>query len=140
MWLLAGCVLAGAVHDMVTLQGVVVEAWAHPRLPLQRPVFPQGGLAGHIVATRGVLPAGIGEHLPTLAATRQLSQPPPQAPSQQTPSVQAPLEQSALAPQGWPLGSLSPHRLSTLRQVRPVTQSAFDVQVVRQDGLLMLQT
>ena len=138
--MLAGPVIAAPVQVMVTLQAVVVGAWAQPRLPLQRPVLPQGGLAGHIVATRGVPPAGMGEHLPTLLATRQLSQPPPQAPSQQTPSVQALLEQSAFATHGCPFGSLSPHRLSTLRQVRPPVQSPFDVQVVRHDGLVMLQT
>ena len=103
-------------------------------------MLPQGGLAGHIVATRGVPPDGIGEHLPTFWATLQLSQPPPQAASQHTPSVQALLEQSAFAPQGCPFGSLSPQRLSILRQVRPPAQSVFDVQVVRHDGLVVLQT
>jgi len=137
---LTGPVIAAPVHVIVTLQAVVVGAWAQPRLPLQRPVFPQGGLAVHMVATRGVAPDGRGEHLPTFPATLQLSQPPPQAPSQHTPSVQALLEQSEFAPHGWPFGSLSPQRLSTLRQVRPATQSAFDVQVVRHDGLDMLQT
>jgi len=140
---LAGPVMAVPVQVMVTLQAVVVGAWAQPRLPLHRPVFPHGGLAVHIVATRGVPPAGIGEHLPTFPATLQLSQPPPQALSQQTPSVQAPLEQSPFAPHGWLFGSLSPQWLSTLRHVRPGmfgSQSLFDVQVVKHEGLGLLQT
>lgn len=132
-----------SMQVMVTLQLMDASASAHAPVPLHLPVLPHGAPGGQAagVVTRGVLPAGIPEHMPTLPATRQLLQPSVQVASQHTPSPeQMLLVQSLLAPQAWPFGRVVPHLLSTLRQVRPVAQSVSFVQVVRQEGLVTLHT
>ena len=103
-------------------------------------MFPQGAAGGQAPDTRGLPPAEMLEHVPTLPVRVQLWHEPPHAPSQQTPSVQLPLAQSPGAPQACPFARVLPHLLSTLRQVWPATQSVFWLQVVRQDGLVALQT
>jgi hypothetical protein len=45
-----------------------------------------------------------------------------------------------LATQASPAGSLSPQRLLVIRHVRPFVQSAFEAQVLRQVGLVVLHT
>jgi hypothetical protein len=138
---LVGPLIMASMQVMATVQAVDVPASAQAPPPLHLPVFPQGAPGGQEVASRGLLPTGIAEHIPTLPATRQLLQPSVQAASQHTPSPeQILLVQSVFALQAWPFGSVVPHLLSTLRQVRPVVQSVSLVQVVRQDGLVALHT
>jgi hypothetical protein len=81
-------------------------------------------------------------HDPTLPDTLQLWQLAEQTASQQTFSAEQtrPDSQSVSAAQTSPRGSFPPHRLLVLRQVRLFAQSVFDVQLLRQVGLVWLQT
>jgi hypothetical protein len=111
----------------------------HPAAPLHLPVLPHVPLAAHVVLSRGVPPSGMLLHVPTFDCKTQLWQAPSQVVLQQTPSApHTLLVQSAFTLQVCPLASLLPHWLLVLRQVSPATQSAFDVQVVRHDGLTVL--
>jgi hypothetical protein len=85
---LVGPLINAPVQVMVTLQLAATSASAHPPAPLHLPVLPHGAPGGQAagVVTRGVLPAGIPEHMPTLPVTRQLLQPSVHAASQHTPS------------------------------------------------------
>jgi hypothetical protein len=106
---------------------------------LHLPVLPQVELDAQVVLSRGVPLAEMLLQVPTLEASTQLWQAPVQVALQQTPSaLQMLLLQSEFALQLCPLGNLLPHRLLVLRQVSPATQSASEVQVVRQDGLVAL--
>lgn len=139
---LAGPLVMVALAQVIaTVQLVEAPASAHAPAPLHLPVLPHGAAGGQVVVTRGVLPAGIPEHIPSFPATRQLLQPSVQAASQHTPSPeQMWLVQSPLAPHCSPFDRVVPHLLSTLRQVSAIPQSASFVQVVRQDGLVGLHT
>lgn len=81
-------------------------------------------------------------HDPNLPDSLQLWQPPAQAALQQTFSAEQtrPVSQSVSAAQTSPAGSFPPQRLLVLRQVRLFAQSASDVQLLRQVGLVWLQT
>ena len=97
--------------------------------------------AAQVVVSRGSPPTAMLVQVPTAPEITQLWQAPVQAALQQTPSaVQNPVVQSELALQACPFGSLVPHWLFVLRQVNPSVQFASTVQVVRQDGLVVLQT
>src|SRR5437868_73951 len=133
--------MVAPVHDIVTLHEVLPSASAQPPLPLHFPVLPQGAESGQKVGSRGVPPGPMLLHTPGSIGTRQLWQGPVQAVSQQTPSLeQCPLPQSVSAAHAVPLGSVAPQRLVVCKQVWPVTQSAFFVHVVRQEGLLVSHT
>ena len=126
--------------------GVQLVRCSHPLLPSQLPLFPQapaaaaGQVAG-LVARGGVAPARF-EHTPALPDSLQLWHPPAQAWLQHTPSAEhrSPVPQSLLATQVSPDASLSPQWLVVLRQVRLFVQSASVAQVLRQVGLVLLQT
>jgi hypothetical protein len=81
-------------------------------------------------------------HEPTLPDTLQLWQLAEQTASQHTFSAEQtrPDSQSVSAAQASPRGSFPPHRLLVLRQVRLFAQSVSDVQLLRQVGLVWLQT
>ena len=73
--------------------------------------------------TRGAVPLGMLEHVPTLPDRLQLRQPSVQAVSQQTPSTQNPLVQSVPTVHWSPVVSLSPHFLVIELHVRVPVQS-----------------
>ena len=87
------------VHDGVP-QVVDVPACVQPLAPLQVPVLPQGGLAGHWPAG-AVVPAASGVQVPG-EVPLQVWQVPQAALPQQTPLTQAPLVHWFAAPQAAP--------------------------------------
>jgi len=119
-----------ATHDTAAPQVTVAAAiWQAP-LPLQAPVFPHGGLAGHCPA--GALePAGTSVQVPRLSARLHARQVPQLPALQHTPSMQNPLVHCPPALQAAPSGR-SPMQAPPL-QKWPLVQSASPVQAVRQD-------
>jgi hypothetical protein len=128
----------------VVLLGVQVARSSQPPFPSHLPVSPQAPLAAitQVVVSRGALPPAMLEQVPSFPDAMQLWQAPEQALSQQTFSAEhtSPVEQSLSALQVSPPPSLSPHRLLVFRQVSLFAQSLFDPQVLRQLGLVVLQT
>jgi hypothetical protein len=133
--------IAGA-HEALPHVVPTLASW-QPLLPLHLPVLPQTLLAltAQVVVSLGVPPEAIELHVPTFPVSVQLWQAPEHALLQHTPSgEQKPLVQSEFALHDFPLACLSPHVLLVVRQVSPLLQSAFEVQVVRHDGLVALHT
>ena len=126
--------------------GVQFARCSHAPVPSQFPLAPQALVAAAVqvggFVARGGLPPAMFAHTPALPESLQLWQPPGQGMSQQTPSVEQtnPVPQSLLATHGSPAANLSPQRLLVLRQVRLPVQSVFEEHVLRQVGLLALQT
>ena len=114
------------VHDAVPQATVVGPCW-QALAPLQAPVLPQGGLAGHWPAGAAV-PAGIAAQEP-LPFTLHAWQSGQEALPQQTPLVQKPLMHWAVVVQGRPLGFRA--QLPAW-QVNGATQSASAAHVVLQ--------
>ena len=124
--------------QVVPPHGVPESTKSQAPAPSHVPVKPQGAAAGHMPATRGVEPAIIGEHVPTLAAV-QLEQPLVQVVSQQTSSAQIPAVHPAPPFQAPPFLPLSPQWFFWRLQATPVAQSASLVHVSRQLGLVSEQ-
>jgi hypothetical protein len=80
--------IVAPVHDMVTLQAVLLPASAQPPLPLHLPVLPQTAPSGQKAGSRGVPPGPMLLHVPTSIGTTQLWHAPVQALSQHTPSLE----------------------------------------------------
>jgi hypothetical protein len=111
-------------------QATLVEPCWHALAPLQAPVLPHGGLAGHWPAG-AVTPMGIEAHEP-LPFTLQAWQSGQVALPQQTPSVQKPLMHCAAVEHATPFGFKA--QLPAW-QVKGATQSASAAQVVLQAAL-----
>jgi hypothetical protein len=100
--------------------------------PLQRPVFPQGGVAAQR-AWGSAPPAATTAQVPLLPATLHAWQVPHDAVLQQTPSVQEfPVRQSALVVQIPPSGLKFPHLFVVRSQIVGATHSASEVHVMPQ--------
>lgn len=98
-------------------------------------MLPQVVPRAQAVESRGFPPLAMLVQVPTCDGTVQLLQASLQVASQQTPSLlQMLLLQSEFEAQAWPLASLLPQRWLVCRQVTPAMQSAFVVQVVRQEA------
>jgi hypothetical protein len=125
---------------------VQLERCSHPAAPSQLPLSPQApaAAAGQVtgLVARGGLPPAMLEQTPVLPDNLQLWHPPAQVLSQQIPSAEQtrPVPQSLFATHDSPAASLSPQRLLVFKQVSWFVQSASEVQVLRQVGLLALQT
>jgi hypothetical protein len=99
---------SGVAIEVVVLQEAVpqltlVAACVQAPAPLQVPVFPQGGLAGHW-PDGAVVPEAIAVQVPSAPATLQALQVPQAPVPQQKPSVQKPLMHWFAAVQATPLG------------------------------------
>jgi hypothetical protein len=112
------------LQEAVPQGALVAASWQAPA-PLQAPVLPQGGVAGHWPAGAG-LPEAIGAHDP-VPLTLQALQVGHEALPQQTLSVQKPLMHWAALAQARPLGLRA--QLPDW-QVKGATQSASAAQVV----------
>ena len=110
-------------------QSVPEGACWQPRLPLHLPVLPQTLLVVPHMFLGSSAPAGIGEQLPTLPLTVQLSQLPSQALLQQTPSTHNIEAHSPLPAHIAPLGLGESHMLL---MHTPWAQSALVWQLVAQ--------
>jgi hypothetical protein len=110
-------------------QAVPAGACWQPRLPLHLPVLPQTLLVVPHMFLGSSAPAGIGEQLPTLPLTVQLSQLPSQALLQQTPSTHNIEAHSPLPAHIAPLGLGESHMLL---MHTPWAQSALVWQLVAQ--------
>jgi hypothetical protein len=110
-------------------QSVPAPACWQPRLPLHLPVLPQTLLVLAHMFLGSSPPAGMGEQVPTLPLTWQLSQLPSQALLQQTPSTHSPEAHSPLPPQVCPLLLGESHMLL---MHTPCAQSVLPWQLVAQ--------
>lgn len=118
-------------HDCVP-QLTLVAASAHAPAPLQAPVFPHGGLAGHSPC-RAAAPEAMLAQVPALPVVLQALQGPQLMVEQQTPSTQKfPVRQSAVAVQACPSRFLLPQRLVVRSQMFGARQSASTVQAALQ--------
>src|SRR5215510_5933402 len=91
------------LHDAARPHDTVAAASWQPPAPLQAPVFPHGGAAGHWPAG-AALPAGMFAHVPRLPATLQASHVPQLALPQHTPFTQLPLMHWLAAVHARPFG------------------------------------
>lgn len=118
-------------HDCVPHDTVVAASW-QPPAPLQKPVLPQGGLAGHWPVAAGV-PSGTLAQLPWLPATLHAWQSGQELAPQQTPSTQeSPVRHSAVDVQDWPRRRRLPHLLVCGSQMLGGRQSPSPVQTEKQ--------
>jgi hypothetical protein len=134
-----GCGVKVVPEQVGPLQVTEVLACWQPPAPLQAPVFPQGGAAGHWPAG-AVVPVGMNAQLP-IPLTLQAWQVPQAELPQQTPSVQKPVRHWLAAVQAWPLGLRAQLLLvPDPWQVSGATQSPSTAQVVLQTLLVVSQT
>ena len=117
-------------HDAVP-HGTVAAACRQTPAPLQAPVLPHGGLAGH--PPRGsAVPIGTGAQLPALVPTLHAWHSPHDVLLQQAPSTQVlPVKHWSVVVHAWPSRSLLPQRLVCLSQMDGGRQSVSTVHAAR---------
>jgi hypothetical protein len=143
--------VAGVVHTPLVLQvdagvsvvpvqlaamQVVPDAYLRQApLPLQEPSVPQVAMPWSVHWFNGSCPAGTAVQVPIVPASAHDAHVPVQAVPQQTPCAQKLWAQSLAMAHGWPSASFPQLPLT---QLFVVTQSVLAVQVVRQEGVVVL--
>jgi len=127
----AGCSV-DPLHDVARPHDTVAAASWQPPAPLQAPVLPQGGAAGHC-PERAAVPAAMLAHVPALPVRLHAWQVPQLGLPQQTPSTQLPLMHWLAATHCTPFGFSVQLRFGAVPwQVNGARQSLSAVHVVRQ--------